>query len=92
MLAMGVIGLINVWLILKPPRFFTLLLELMEIPTSARFTFLLAVVVNVAISMAYESWGITIIASLMGYILESLRNRKRIRDGKAYKAIENGMS
>lgn len=91
MLAMGVIGLINVWLILRPAHFFIVLLELMEIPVSARFTLLFAVIINVAVSMAYEKWGITIIASLIGFLMESLRSRKRIRDGKAYKAIENGM-
>lgn len=92
MASLVLIGFINVWLLLRPPQFFVILLELMVIPTSARFTLFFVVIINVAASMAYETWGASATASFAGIVLDTLRRRQRIRDGKAYKAIENGMS
>ena len=91
MFSMTVIALINVWLILSPAQFLVILLELMNVPASARFTLFFGVVINVVISMAYENWGSTVVSSLIGFVLDGLRSRRRIRDGKTYKAIESGM-
>lgn len=48
MASLVLIGFINVWLLLRPPQFFVILLELMVIPTSARFTLFFVVIINEA--------------------------------------------
>ena len=67
------------------------LLELMAIPMSARFILIIAVVVNVVLSVLFEKWGTTIAAGVIGIMIDCFRNKRRVRDGKAYKLVENGM-
>lgn len=90
MLSIVSLTLFNVVVLLFPPQFLTSILELTEMPMSGRFALLLAAVVNVALSMAFERWGAPAVASVVGY-LTSLRKRHRVKDGKAYKAVEGGM-
>ncbi|THH06605.1 hypothetical protein EW145_g3970 [Phellinidium pouzarii] len=91
MLTITVIGLINMWLIFIPARPLVVLLELMELPLSARLALALGVVVNVALSTAFESWGTTSVAGAIGLATDCFRSKRRIRDGKIYKSVENGM-
>ncbi|KAH8119391.1 Ca-transporting ATPase [Phellopilus nigrolimitatus] len=91
MFSMTIIALINVWLLLSPPRSLLVLLELMVVPLSARLVLIALVVVNVAISTAFESWGTSFVSGVIGFTTNYLRSKRRVRDGKMYKAVENGM-
>jgi len=84
------IALINVWLLLAPPRSFITLFELMRMPFIARFTLLVAVLLNVLLSVGFEAWGTGFVADSITVVAYLLRHRRR-RDGKTYKAIESGM-
>ena len=90
MVSIGCLSLFNVLVLLFPPGPIAAILELMPLPYSARWTLLLAVVINVAISMAYERWGAQNVAVLIGAAMR-MRRRWRTRDGKTYKAVEGGM-
>ena len=90
MVSIGCLSLFNVLVLLFPPGPIAVILELMPLPYSARWTLLLAVVINVAISMAYERWGAQNVAVLIGSAMR-MRRRWRTRDGKTYKAVEGGM-
>lgn len=90
MLSIVSLSLFNVLVLLFPPDFLSSILELTDIPLSGRFTLLLAVVVNVGLSVAFERWGAPAVAAIVGY-LTGMRKRHRTRDGKTYKAIEGGM-
>ena len=79
----------NIIVLLAPPGFINSILELMVLPAAGRVTLLFMVVVNVVLSMVFEKWGAPAVSEFVGYILD-LR-RRRIRDGKTYKAIENGI-
>lgn len=91
MLSMSIIAFINVWLLLAPPIPLISLLELMRIPISARFTLLLAILLNILLSVIFEHWAADVIAESIGLVTRFVRSRRRIRDGKMYKAVENGM-
>ena len=90
MVSMIVLGIFNLLVLLNPPKLLMGLLELMDLPLAARATLLLAVVVNVVASMAFESFGTQAVSRVFGVIFE-LRRRHRVRDGKIYKAVEGGM-
>ncbi len=90
MLSIGCLALFNLVVLLVPPAFLTSVLELMDIPFSGRVTLVVAVVVNIVLSVAFERWGAPAIAQLIDY-LSNLRRRHRVRDGKTYKAIEGAM-
>ncbi|KAF7797894.1 hypothetical protein EIP86_009100 [Pleurotus ostreatoroseus] len=79
----------NIIVLLAPSGFINSILELMVLPAAGRVTLLFMVVVNVVLSMVFEKWGAPAASEFVGYILD-LR-RRRIRDGKTYKAIENGI-
>ena len=91
MIATTVIALINVWLVLFPPRAFLVLLELMILPLSGCFILIAAVVVNVIFSVTFEKWGTAAVSGSIGFAMEHMRSRRRTRDGKMYKAVEHGM-
>ncbi|KII92069.1 hypothetical protein PLICRDRAFT_103455 [Plicaturopsis crispa FD-325 SS-3] len=92
MFSLVVLLVFNTVVLLYPPQSVALLLELMPLPFSARVTFLTAAVINVVLSMAFEQWGAQAAAQLVGGLLRLRRqDRRRVRDGKAYKAIEGGM-
>ena len=88
MLSLIVLSSFNVLVLLAPPALFSAILELMPIPSSARFTLLGAVIINVALSLAFERWGAQGVANLVDMYLHT--RKRRIRDGKAYKAIDSG--
>lgn len=88
MISIGVLILFSIVVLLVPPGFISSVLELMVIPVPARFLLLLAVVINTGLSMGFERWGAGAVASVIGFATK-LRKHRRIRDGKAYKAIES---
>lgn len=90
MLSIVVLTLFNVVVLLAPPPFLVSILELTDIPMAGRWTLLLAAVVNVVFSVAFERWGAPAIALTVGYFMD-LHKRQRVRDGKTYKAVEGGM-
>ncbi|RDX48098.1 P-type ATPase [Lentinus brumalis] len=90
MLSMVCLSLFNIVVLLWPPAFVASLLELMPLPGSARAMLLLAVVVNVLTSMAFEHYGAPAVSHVIGKVVE-LRRRQRVRDGKIYKTVEGGM-
>ena len=91
MLAISIIGALNAWMILLPPRPLAVLLELMSIPLAARVTLSIAVVVNILISVGFESWGTVIFAELFGLVAELVEGMKRrnsgSRGGMGYKPL-----
>lgn len=47
---------------------------------------------NVAVSLAFEQWGSQRVGSVIGVVMRWWQQgRKRILEGKAYKAVEGGM-
>ena len=91
MLALTVIGVINAWLIVHPSRPLLVLLDLMNLPQSARLILVLTVLVNVALSVLFERVATTSVGKIMGMAIDALRSRSRVRGGKVYKAVESGM-
>ncbi|TBU30250.1 P-type ATPase [Dichomitus squalens] len=90
MVSLITLGCFNLLVLLDPPKPLMNLLELMNLPLAARATLLLAVVVNVVTSMAFESYGTQAVSRVFGLIFE-LRRRHRVREGNIYKAVEGGM-
>lgn len=92
MLAMSVIGLLNVWMLLFPPKPLAILLELMAIPFVARVTLVVVVLVNIVLSTVYERWGSAVVADVVGFFSECFRANIRNRGGGgvAYKPLDVG--
>lgn len=72
-------------MLVSPPRFIAGILELVDLPQIARYTFFGAVIFNVVASMAFERWAVPVISDIIGDLLH--RRRRRQRDGKAYRAL-----
>jgi cation-transporting ATPase 13A2 len=82
----------NVLVLLAPPGVVSNILTLMTLPVAARYVLLIAVVVNVGISMAFEEWGTPTVSTVIGVMIRWWqRGRRRVRDGKMYKVVEGGM-
>ena len=90
MISIGSLTLFNVLVLLAPPAFISDVLELEDLPFSGRSTLLFAVVVNVALSMAFERWGAQTVSRAVGYVI-NFRGKHRVKDGKTYKVVEGGM-
>ena len=92
MFSMCILTAFNILVLLAPSQSVKEMLELVEIPLSARYTLLLATVINVALSMAFEEWGTHRVSSVISWVMEWLQQR-RWRTGKkaAYKLVEGGM-
>ncbi|KAL6307860.1 P-type ATPase [Sparassis latifolia] len=90
MFSITALSLFSVLVLLFPPAPIAAVLELMELPFAARLTLLVAVLVNIVLSMAYERWGTAVVTSVIGYFFQ-LRRRRRVKEGKTYKAVEGGM-
>jgi cation-transporting ATPase 13A2 len=91
MFSMGLLTAINLLVLLSPPKPIALILELMTLPSSGRAMLLLVVIVNMSLSMTYERWGTGAITSVVGWLFRFRRDRRRFRDGKAYKRVEVGV-
>ncbi|KAK0504701.1 hypothetical protein EDD18DRAFT_1126008 [Armillaria luteobubalina] len=91
MLAIGVLSTFNLVILLFPPGVLTEWLTLMALPAHARMVLLIAVVVNIGVSLLFEQYGAHTVATIIGILLSWRRGRRRDRDGKVYKAVEGGM-
>ncbi|KAI0766872.1 Ca-transporting ATPase [Trametes elegans] len=90
MASMVCLSVFNLVVLLDPPGAVARVLELMALPAVARATLLLAVVMNVLASLAFEHWGSQAVARVIGLFFD-MRRQQRVRDGKLYKAVEGGM-
>lgn len=90
---MGSLFLINIWLLLSPSKVVAKLLTLVELPSTGRYSLLIAAALNIVLSLAFERWGTVLASDLMARIVHLWNlsgGRGRVREGKAYKAVENG--
>lgn len=90
MISLIVLTAFNLLVLLGPPRMVTGILELMYIPFSARLLLLGAAILNVGMSVAYEHWGTDLISDMVRNLVDMHEGRRRIRDGKTYRAVEGG--
>lgn len=86
-----VLSLFNLFVLFRPPKALQLILELVSIPFSARAWLAAFVLVNIVVSLAFEEWATQPIAKVVGALMKLHREKKRYREGKAYKAVEGGM-
>lgn len=86
-----VLSLFNFLVLLRPPTVMVHILQLMSIPFSARVWLAVIVLVNVVVSLAYEEWATQLIAKVIGALMKLRQEKKRYREGKAYKVVEGGM-
>jgi len=91
MLSLTVLSILNVVVLLSPPQVISGLLELKSIPFSARTVLLVGALVNIVVSVAFERWGAEGVAGIIGILMRWRQGRRRVRHGKAYKAVEGGM-
>lgn len=91
MVSIIALSLFNLLILLRPPKPFRLILELIQLPLSARLWLAAFVVVNIVVSSAFEKWITQLISQVIGAVLSYRLEQKRYRDGKAYKAVEGGM-
>jgi len=89
MSAICVLSLFSLLVLLSPPQVIAHILNLMSLIFSARLALLLAVMVNVAVSLGFEEWGAGWIAGGVGSLMKWWRGRRRAK--KAYKVVEGGM-
>ncbi|KAG8214021.1 hypothetical protein J3R82DRAFT_10776 [Butyriboletus roseoflavus] len=91
MVSVIALSLFNLFVLLRPPKALEVILELMPIPFSARAMLAAFVLVNVVVSLAFEEWATQLIAKLIGALMKLQQEKRRYREGKAYKAVEGGM-
>ncbi|EGO26058.1 Ca-transporting ATPase [Serpula lacrymans var. lacrymans S7.9] len=91
MVSIVALSLFNLLVTLSPLKSLALLLELMPLPLSARMWLVVFAVVNVVLSLAFEQWATQAISKVIGALLNLRQEKRRFREGKAYKAVEGGM-
>ncbi|KAJ3824491.1 hypothetical protein EV361DRAFT_891484 [Lentinula raphanica] len=93
MLALSCLTLFNLLVLLSPPQAIVKLLTLMIIPLEGRLKLLLAVAVNMGLCIVYEWIGSTLVAGIVGQMIQWKKRNRRIREsgGKVYKIVEGGM-
>jgi len=90
-LSMCLLTAFNIIVLLVPPKALASLLTLMYLPMAPRYILLVAAATNVIIATAFEKWGTQAVSTIIGAVMRWHRGKKRMRDGKTYKAIESGM-
>jgi cation-transporting ATPase 13A3/4/5 len=92
MASVGLLTALNTFVLLAPPEAVSDLLTLMPLPTGGRSVLLLGAVLNAVLCLSFEKWGAGTAAEVVGRVGKiSHRWRGRRRDGKMYKAVEDGM-
>jgi cation-transporting P-type ATPase 13A2 len=92
MLALCVLSAFNLLVLLYPPPALSDVLTLMDLPWDARWTILVTVIVNIFACLGFERWGAQWIAAAISRFSHwRSRGRRRVREGKMYKAVEGGM-
>jgi len=91
MLTILILSAFSTYVLISPPPSLALILDLMDLPYTARLTLLGVVVANVVCSLLLERWNLVgrAVAVVQRWWRHS-HSKKRVRDGKAYKAIEGG--
>jgi cation-transporting ATPase 13A3/4/5 len=85
------LSLLNLLVLLQPPKPLRLILELMPLPFSGRAWLAVFALTNVVVSLAFEQWATQFISQVIGVLMNRHLEKKRYREGKAYKAVEGGM-
>ncbi|KAG0706086.1 hypothetical protein DFH29DRAFT_903514 [Suillus ampliporus] len=83
--------LLNLLVLLQPPKPIRLILELMPLPFSGRAWLAVFALTNVLVSLAFEQWATQFISQVIGVLMNLHLEKRRYREGKAYKAVEGGM-
>ena len=89
MFCVALISGFNILVLLAPPDAVSNVLTLMRLPVVGRYALLMAAVVNIGISVAFEEWGAPNVSKVVGSMIEWWRRRS---DGKIYKVVEGGMA
>jgi len=87
-LCVCILSAFNTLVLLRPPSAVSVLLGLMDIPIRARVELMAVVLVNVALSVAFEKSCQQVVARFIGQILRRRWQGRRL-DGKVYKAVES---
>ncbi|CAE6510585.1 unnamed protein product [Rhizoctonia solani] len=74
--------------LLAPPQSIRLILDLMDIPASAKRTLLVGAILNAAVCFAFERWNP--VAGALEAV--SRGSQRRVRGGLEYRAVEGGMA
>lgn len=88
MMSLCVLSLFSTVVLLSPPQIIADILTLMPLPFPARVYILLVAVTNVVISLVFEQWGAQAVAVVVGKVLRWRKPRRRVKEGKAYRAVE----
>ena len=92
MFCIGLLSSVNILVLTTLPQAVSTALTLMPLPVAGRYVLLVAAIVNVGISMAFEEWGTPAVSVVVGVIKRWWqRGKRRTRDGKMYKVVEGGM-
>ncbi|KAJ7287425.1 Ca-transporting ATPase [Mycena rebaudengoi] len=94
MASLGLLSSLNVLILLSPPEAISGLLTLMPLPIYGRTVLLFGAAANAVLSMVFERWGSTILATAAGKVSKAyhrLSRSGRRSQGKVYKAVEGGM-
>ena len=92
MFCIGILSSFNILVLTTLPQAVSTVLTLMPLPVAGRYVLVVAAIVNVAISMAFEEWGTPAVSIVIGLIKRWWqRGKRRTRDGKMYKVVEGGM-
>lgn len=83
--------LFNFMVLMSPPKPLRNILELMDIPLNASIALLFAIIFNIVLCLMYEAWGTLVVSKGIGALMRLRQGRRRVREGKAYKAVEGGM-
>jgi len=91
MFSIVTLSLFSTVVLLAPPSAVALLLDLLDLPISAKFTLLVLVIFNVLASSWLEHYEL--LGRAVAFLDRRWRHRrpKRIRDGKLYKSVEGAM-
>lgn len=93
MLSLAALTMFNMLVLLSPPQAIVDLLTLMILPKDGRVKLLMAIAINMAVSITYEEFGALMVSGMVGHIIKWRKNNLKVRetDGKVYKAVEGGM-
>lgn len=92
MFCIGLLSSCNILVLVTPPQAVSKVLTLMPLPVAGRYVLLVAAIINVGMSMAFEEWGTPAVSTVIGLMMRWWqRGKRRTRDGKMYKVVEDGM-
>lgn len=92
MISVTALSIFSTIVLLMPPGPVALLLDLMELPESAKLTLFIAVILNAVLCLLLER--LALLARIVGAVSRRTKKRRRTvrENGKVYKAIQANMS